>query len=133
MVREHSATLTPFLAASSSPSRLPRFRPVALRARALVHDKVTTRLRFFNASAALESWSVLDLAPVYRALRDALKDGVDDPTAWLDRDFDALIGERVEVCGLVAAPEFNGSLGTIERWRNDLLWREDAAHAFNGK
>ena len=60
----------------------------ALRARALVHDKVTTRLRFFSASETLDDWSVLDLAPVYRALRDALKAGVDDPAAWLDRNYD---------------------------------------------
>ena len=59
-----------------------------VRARAIVHGKVTTRLRFFSASEKLDDWSVLDVAPIYRSLRDALRAGVDNPSAWLDRDFD---------------------------------------------
>jgi hypothetical protein len=59
-----------------------------LRARAVVHDKVTTRMRFFSASESLEGWSVLDMAPVFGALRDALRAGVDNPSAWLERSFD---------------------------------------------
>ena len=60
----------------------------ALRARAVVHDKVTTRMRFFSASESLEGWSVLDTAPVFSALRDTLRAGVDDPSAWVERLFD---------------------------------------------
>ena len=30
---------------------------------------------------------MLDVAPIYRVLRDALCAGVDEPSAWLDRDF----------------------------------------------
>ena len=70
----------------------------ALRARAIIHDKVTTRLRFFSASESLDSWSVLDLAPVYRALRDALTAGInDDPGVWLRRDYDVFAAQRVHV------------------------------------
>lgn len=45
-------------------------------------------MRFFSASESLEGWSVLDMAPVFGALRDALRAGVDNPSAWLDRSFD---------------------------------------------
>jgi hypothetical protein len=74
--------LYPFVASTSSSANLLQKNlyvmltspPVVacLRARAIMHDKVTTHLMFFSASETLD-WSILDFAPVIEAMVVACK------------------------------------------------------------
>ena len=88
-----------------------------LRGRGIIHDKLTTRLRFFSASNALDEWSNMDMAKVMSKLRDALTAIITDPSIALDESYDPFEELKAEVPAYmdylkeldgVTAPSVNG-------------------------
>ena len=63
-----------------------------LRGRAIIHDKLTTRLRFFSASNSLNHFSNMDMAKVMSKFRDALDAIIADPSIALDESYDPFEG-----------------------------------------
>ena len=68
-----------------------------LRGRAIIHDKLTTRLRFFSASNKLDEWSNMDMAKVMSMLRDALNGIIADASIALDENYDPFEELKAEV------------------------------------
>ena len=68
-----------------------------LRGRGIIHDKLTTRLRFFSASSSLDQFSNMDMAKVMSKLRDALTAIIADPSIALDESYDPFEDLKAEI------------------------------------